>query len=281
MEIQLVSDTYTDFIKNGNRFLDWKYQTGQNIIHGQGRLTINNLTFTSTPSDISLIRDKFDTLNSNIKILWLCEPRCIISRNFEIANLDRNRWNYILTHDKKFSETIENAVWIPFGGCWIQDSKIHNKSKLVSAVFSDKKGTDNYNLRHDIISKISNIDFYGDSVSNPIDKKDQAINDYHFHVVIENCSIDGFFTEKIIDCFASGTIPIYKGDPSIDKIFDELGIIKFSTLEELKHIIDNLTIDEYYTRMEAIKSNFETMKKYCDPLFSLSNSDFFKKLKQK
>lgn len=282
MEIQIVNDSYTNFISQGHKFIHWKYQTDQIISHHQDKLTINDFTFTSTKSEsgISIIRDKFEPLDSDIKILWLCEPPCVISTNFEIAKNESYKWNYILTHDKKFAESVQNAIWVPYGGCWIQDSKIHNKSKLVSAIFSNKIGTDNYNLRHDIIS-LKNIDLYGESVSNPVTKKDDAINDYFFHIVVENCTVNGFFTEKIIDCFASGTIPIYKGDPNIGEIFDELGIIKFSTLEELRHIIDNLTIDEYHGRIEAVKNNFETMKKYCDPLFSLSNSDFFKKLKQK
>ena len=32
-----------------------------------------------------------------------------------------------------------------------------------------------------------------------------------FSVCIENDVYDTYFTEKILDCFATGTIPIYKG----------------------------------------------------------------------
>ena len=41
-----------------------------------------------------------------------------------------------------------------------------------------------------------------------------------------------YFNEKIIDCFFSGTIPIYWGTKNISKYFDENGIIFFPNIDE-------------------------------------------------
>ena len=38
--------------------------------------------------------------------------------------------------------------------------------------------------------------------------KSQALNDYMFSVVLENDQYDDYFTEKILDCFATGIVHI-------------------------------------------------------------------------
>ena len=52
---------------------------------------------------------------------------------------------------------------------------------------------------------------------NPVicDDKKQTIAGFRFAFAIENIRYPGYHTEKIIDCFAAGVIPIYHGDPLI------------------------------------------------------------------
>ena len=61
-----------------------------------------------------------------------------------------------------------------------------------------------------------------------------------FSITLENEKLENWITEKIIDCFASKTIPIYWGCPNIGEYFNTDGIISFNSLEELKDILDNL-----------------------------------------
>ena len=49
----------------------------------------------------------------------------------------------------------------------------------------------------------------------PCDDKKQTIAGFRFAFAIENITYPGYHTEKIIDCFAAGVIPIYLGDPLI------------------------------------------------------------------
>jgi hypothetical protein len=65
----------------------------------------------------------------------------------------------------------------------------------------------------------------------------------------------------LIDCFITGTIPIYWGCPSIGNFFDSGGIITFDSLEQLDGIINNLD-GEYEKRIESVKRNFDLCKKY-------------------
>jgi len=50
-----------------------------------------------------------------------------------------------------------------------------------------------------------------------IDKK-RTISNYKFSLCFENTIYPGYLTEKIIDCFVAGVIPIYLGDPNVEKI---------------------------------------------------------------
>jgi hypothetical protein len=83
-----------------------------------------------------------------------------------------------------------------------------------------------------------------------------------FSIVIENYQDDLYFTEKILNCFATGTIPIYCGARNIEEKFNEKGIIKFDNFSELEKILSDLTPDIYYEKKEIINENFERCKQY-------------------
>lgn len=85
---------------------------------------------------------------------------------------------------------------------------------------------------------------------------------YRFQIVVENSKINDYFSEKIIDCFVTGTIPIYYGCERIGKYFDVKGIITFDTLEELEDIINNLSVKDYENRKNAIKNNLHIANNY-------------------
>ena len=88
-----------------------------------------------------------------------------------------------------------------------------------------------------------------------VDYKLEALGPFKFSVVIENEKSQHWFTEKLCDCFATGTVPIYWGAPTIGQFFDERGIIQFNTVQELGNILNNLTPEDYDSRIDAIKNN--------------------------
>lgn len=47
--------------------------------------------------------------------------------------------------------------------------------------------------------------------------KYETLSKYHFAIAYENFRIRGYITEKMLDCLFVGTIPIYWGEPEIDK----------------------------------------------------------------
>ena len=77
---------------------------------------------------------------------------------------------------------------------------------------------------------------------------------------MENTETPFYYSEKILDCFLSGTIPIYYGCPNIEKFFNTDGIIIFNTKEELINIINNITPQFYLDNLKAIQENYNIAK---------------------
>lgn len=76
---------------------------------------------------------------------------------------------------------------------------------------------------------------------------------HKFVIAFENSSSPGYSTEKIVQAFAAKTVPIYWGDPEIDKCFNEKAFInchKFPTFEDVVEYVKIIDADdELYMRM--------------------------------
>jgi hypothetical protein len=80
-----------------------------------------------------------------------------------------------------------------------------------------------------------------------------GLKDYRYSFVFENDNYPSIFCEKLTDCFATGTIPVFWGTPDIGNFFDINGIIQFN--DDFK--IETLTKDLYFSKIEHIKNNFK------------------------
>ena len=210
-------------------------------------------------------------------------------------------FDLVLTFDKKLLDKGENYGLNLYGTTWLHESYRHiwTKSKICSLIISNKKLTSGHKLRHIIVELIQKqsinfIDIYGGQYchlpfttsipfsqdhghSHISNKKIVALKDYMFSIVIENCKEDYYFTEKIIDCFLSGTVPIYYGCPSIGKFFNIKGILTFSNPKECFDTIYLLTKEKYNEMLPSIKENFEKAQNYIkfkineEPILELIN----------
>ena len=79
-----------------------------------------------------------------------------------------------------------------------------------------------------------------------------------YSVTIENDKYETYWSEKILDCFATGTIPIYYGTPDITNFFNEDGIIFLNEDFDIK----SLSKEDYQKRMSAIIDNFNKCLNY-------------------
>ena len=110
------------------------------------------------------------------------------------------------------------------------------------------------------------VDFYGRGF-NEIQSKEEGLVDYMFSIAIENASYESYFTEKIQDCFATATIPVYYGSPDIGKFFNPKGLITLTDDFDASQ----LTEEVYYDKLEAVKENLEIVKDF------LINEDYIYK----
>lgn len=198
------------------------------------------------------------TVNCKRKFAWLLESRVItpsavkfVKDNWKIISQE---YEILFTHNKEIYDLADNFIYLPPHGFWIENPKIYDKNKLISMVSSNK----NYEHRLKWVDKLKNsVDLFGMGY-NPFEKKEFALCDYMFSVTIENDIYETYWTEKILDCFATGTVPIYLGSPDIGNFFNTDGII---FLDE-KFNIDGITVDDYYKRLPAIKDNFKRVLEY-------------------
>ena len=140
---------------------------------------------------------------------------------------------------------------------WIKTPHIFEKTKLCSYITSFKKFTSGHIKRMELFEQLKNNPqikdhIYGRDYKFIPDKLD-GLKDYMFSIVVENSIYPKYYTEKITDCFATGTIPIYYGDKSIGEDFDLNGIIFIEELESF----DLLNSYLYNSMAEAVKINFD------------------------
>jgi len=200
-----------------------------------------------------------------MKIGWMLESPAITSGIHDWIGKNYQDFDLIMTNNRKHIEINPDVFkFSPTCGCWIlpKDQKIYPKKKLLSAIFSDKKFTNGQAMRHQIVSNFKNkVDVFGRGYF-PLPNKIYGLKDYAFHLVIENTKQDYYFTEKLIDCFMTGTIPIYWGCPSIGDFFDMGGMICFNDIHEIGNIIDSLSLDLYNSKIKSAENNFDEAKKY-------------------
>jgi hypothetical protein len=212
-------------------------------------------------SDISFYVDNglMKTVSENtINYGWLRESRTIIPNTYnwveENIEILKSKFKRVFTHDvglTKKSDIFELTQ------CDIKShitsANIYPKTKLISMVASSKTLCSEHLYRQQIILKYKNkLDHFGRGF-NEIQNKIDGLKDYCFSITMENATYPNMITEKITDCFITGTIPIYYGISNIDHFFNPDGII----ILDDNFNIDDLSFDLYHSKIEAVKDNFK------------------------
>jgi hypothetical protein len=187
-----------------------------------------------------------------------------------------SNFDYVITAFKNLKPLIgeKKFIYCPVLGSRIEEKNygIYDKSKLLSIIASQKDWTVGHRFRHWIIQKYKNeIDVYGRGYNTTIDDygkfgKIYALAPYYFSLAVMNTKQKGYFTEVLTDVIATGTIPIFYGDPDISSYFNPNGIIHFNSFSELDYIIKNLSKELYDSKIEAVKENLEICKKYINDI---------------
>jgi hypothetical protein len=82
-------------------------------------------------------------------------------------------------------------------------------------------------------------------------------------IIIENSREQNYFSEKLIDCLLTKTVPVYWGAPNIADFFDVSGFICFETVDEMISRINQCDLQTFYRKnTDAIERNFLLARKY-------------------
>ena len=211
---------------------------------------------------------KVKVVNPEKTIALIHEPRPLQPGVYEYIEEHYMDFKYVFTHDSKLLATLPNAKLVMWAKVWNCD--FHDDEKdfehPISMVASWKEQAPVRIERKKLAYKMRKIiDTYGTFDGGEWVRPDEVYAKYPFSVVIENHIDDWWITEKICNCFACNTIPIYWGGSKAAEIFNPDGIIFANGVEEIKEKVNYLlghAREEYEKRKEAIADNRERVKQF-------------------
>lgn len=96
--------------------------------------------------------------------------------------------------------------------------------------------------------KVASGGRYCNNVGGPVKDKHEFLSNYKFSIAFENCCQTGYTTEKIVEAFAAGNIPIYFGNKLIAEEFNDKAFINCHDYSDLQKV---------YERVVEIEQNEE------------------------
>lgn len=179
------------------------------------------------------------------------------------------QFHYLITNHDSKALPHPNAKRSQTGNVWFYGKRYDEiasmiypvKTKKISTVCSIKQqGHTMHKLRYEFTQKmqeaILELERFGRGFK-WIENKADALDDYEFHVAVENHMEAHVWTEKLADAFLGWCIPIYCGCPNVYDYFPEESLIAIDihdmegSIAKIKEIIAKE--GEYERRFEALK----------------------------
>ena len=164
------------------------------------------------------------------------------------------------------------------------------RKKFCGAVISNHAKYSSFRLHFiEQLNKYKNIDMGGKYNNNIgfVKNKILFLSQYKFSIAMENSEGSGYFSEKIVQSFLSGTIPIYYGDYLIDEYINPKAYIfirnEFDISKKIRYIIKIDKDEKLYKKIlsekifinqeEIIEKNEELRKEF---LYNIFEQDYNK-----
>ncbi len=226
-------------------------------------------------------------------VLYLCEPEPILPAMTKYARRHLDLFDLVVVSTDHLVGSSPKVVPFEYGTSWIPaGALLPEKRPGISLVVGRKRRTEGHRLRHDVWRRQSDIGapksfFKSDRgwprklswlrgcpwvdplPANPwgwpsLGDSKLPIFETQFHISIENCRSRFYFTEKLVDCFLTDTVPIYWGCRNIGDYFDTSGIIQADSADQIIAACNTAT-DALYQRMAPARSqNRERAARYLD-----------------
>lgn len=213
--------------------------------------------------------------NDTLKIFWVKEVEEINPMKSWVVE-NHTKFDIILTYENDILKNCSNSYFMPFGSTWISDYNFNEKKYQVSNLVGNKNITYGHKLRkivHEnqdkiLIPKDFYISRFGGPQPKPFNKVLGGVKnplfDSQFHICIENTTQSNLFTEKLIDCLITKTVPIFWGCGNIFDFFDTRGFFIVKDLGDIIDVCNNLKETTYNDMLPYIEHNYKESLKYAD-----------------
>ena len=214
---------------------------------------------------------------NTVRFVFLLEPPEIQNMNAQALNgLNIGTYNYLLTHNQELIDSNKKAHLFEFATSWIKDYSFPEKKFSVSALIGGKAMSEGHYLRSSLLhdefritspKKIfvsgnfppRNVNVNSYSV---LGSKKDSLFDSQFHICIENAKRKNWFTEKLMDCLATKTVPIYWGCSNIGDWFDIRGFMIVNDLNEIISASNSISEETYNNMLPYIEENYNKAKPF-------------------
>jgi hypothetical protein len=175
---------------------------------------------------------------------------------------DFNKADYVIGHyhinylDRYFKYSI--FLWQNLNNTFynlIRKRVLENPTriKFCAAVISNGQYTNGFRLNFiKELNKYKRIDmggYYNNNIGGRVKDKIKFLSSYKFSISMENSEGNGYISEKILNSFSAGTIPIYYGDYMIDEYINPKSYIlikgekdMFEKIEYIKKIDNDINL---------------------------------------
>ena len=125
---------------------------------------------------------------------------------------------------------------------WDSEQVLRGKSRFCNFLYSNPACP----IRNDLFHKLSRykrIDSGGrfrNNLGYRVADKQAFLSEYKFTIAYENSSYPGYVTEKITDAFWADSLPIYWGNPLVDRDFNPASFINYHDLGSNDAVIERI-----------------------------------------
>lgn len=216
---------------------------------------------------------------SKRRFAWFIESEEIVPNSFEVFDKSKGlekEFTAVFTHSARQLNALPNAKFVPGGGVWYgtkygggvwDEFAYEKKTKNVSIVSSDKTMCKLHEYRLELAKHLKGTalaDTFGSFDGGGVVKIADTLTDYRYSIAVENNVSDYYFTEKLMNCFAAMTVPIYIGAEKIGEFFNSDGIIQIAPedFDKIDKILSKCCEEDYRERIDAIKDNYNRVQAY-------------------
>jgi hypothetical protein len=230
---------------------------------------------------VSISIDRFNFADTTpFKVFWQVEPPEIMPNTVAMLKKHWEFYDLVLTWDNELLSECGHTKLFPCSAVWNHFPEVNKKRFATSYLTSNKKDCSGHRYRQHVFEhlppSIGKMAIWKHRSPPAIPDKREIFEPFQYSIIMENCRRPGYFTEKILDCMASKTIPIYWGCPTINDFFNKEGIIPFQCIDQvaenplerghdLRSILNGLSPDYYMLKKDAVEENYHKALTYAKP----------------